>query len=130
MKYFFSRTNETRGFQSEKHNFVDDNNVFVGYDATQDCCESADWAIFDSEIYDPINSECTGESDLPDYNFDSNYFKEWNPESCDEGGAVLFRLTKKDAPDKYLCLWNHQNGYYGHGFEVKHGGTIIHDGVL
>ena len=34
----------------DKVNFVDENNVFVGYDLLQDCCEDANWFIADREI--------------------------------------------------------------------------------
>ena len=29
----------------EKINFIDENNVFVGYDLGQNCCENASWFI-------------------------------------------------------------------------------------
>lgn len=36
--------NEQRGrFWSGRWNFVDDNDVFVGYDSEQDCCEHASY---------------------------------------------------------------------------------------
>ena len=31
--------------KDNKHNFVDENNVYVGYDSYQSCCENADWFI-------------------------------------------------------------------------------------
>ena len=31
-------------------NFVDENNVFVGYDLEQQCCEEADWFFTDNNL--------------------------------------------------------------------------------
>lgn len=43
MKIF---TKENSNWDS-KVNFVDENNVVLGYDLSQDCCEHADWFIAD-----------------------------------------------------------------------------------
>lgn len=115
-----------------KVNFVDGNNVFVGYDTDQCCCEHADWFIADtitSYSYDSYRDS----KEVPcveDYVFDKDFFQEIESVDLDEGGMVAFRLIAKDKPDLYLHLFNCHNGFYGHGFEVKHGGEIVKSGCL
>jgi hypothetical protein len=120
-----------------KINFVDDKNVLVGFDYQQSCCES--FGYFISEL-EPVNVETINfdhepiggdynvincsEFDFSGYNFDTNYYS---------GGvgndSVIFKITNNEKP-LYLCLYNHHNGYYGHGFHMEHSGKIIASGVL
>lgn len=111
--------------KDSKHNFVDENNVFVGYDSYQSCCESADWSLFESVPEPDVNYYITTKKDLPGYVFDINFFEEVVLDGLDSGRAVLFRLTKAGEKDMYLCLWNCHNGYYSHGLEVTHNGINI-----
>lgn len=118
--------NKTKNFPN-KVNFVDTNNVFIGYDLDQICCETAFWAI--SETKDGLNPIFKGEENIGeeivinDYVFDPYFI-----ESCkgeDNGDfeiayAVIFRLVGwKGKPDLYLRLENKHNGYYSHGFSFK-----------
>lgn len=48
----------------------------------------------------------------------------------DAGRMVAFKLTALGKPDLFLHLYNAHNGYYGHGFEVKHGGEVVEDDTL
>jgi hypothetical protein len=105
----------------DKVNFVDKNNVFVGYDMGQACCENAYWLISESDKYDPEISYEDKEVDylqytytrcesiLEDYVFDTKKFYEkyYNP---------VFKLIAKGKKDLYLHLYNEHNGYYAHGF--------------
>ncbi len=119
-------------FVGEKVNFVDENNIFVGYDLGQDCCEYADWFVADQitpYTYDP-DAAPKEVPDIEAYNFDKDFFQCVDSGDLDEGGMVAFRLVADEKPDLYLHLFNSHNGYYGHGFEVKHGGEIVRNDYL
>ena len=111
-----------------KFNFVDENNVFVGYDSDQDCCETASWFVTDA----PMSVEWLGETeveiDWPKWRFDPSFFEK---HECvyDSGDVVIFRLVS-GRQEKYLHLFNSHNGYYGHGFEMKIGGETVRDDIL
>lgn len=120
-----------------KVNFVDQNNVFLGYDMNQSCCEHAGWFISNTPIdlrnlsaehKDAIQNDTGKEHDtdeLKDFVFDTEFFQEYECDSdytFDSGGAVVFRIfnpksRKRVKPEKFICLFNCQNGYYSHGFE-------------
>jgi hypothetical protein len=118
--------NKTAGW-CEKVNFVDVNNVVLGYDMGQSCCEHADWFIADKPteaILDRKNTPDGTPEEMPGWVFDPAYRKdvkdireagsEWN--QLDEGGMVIFRIVK-DGAEKFIHLFNCHNGYYGHGFD-------------
>ncbi len=113
-----------------KVNFVDDNNVLVGFDYSKSCCESFGWALLNEP---PTIEPETGENGIdPDgYQFDTGFFSSECPHGIflDEGGTAMFRLTKDDS-EIFLFLWNCHNGYYGHGFDMTADGKMIHDGIL
>lgn len=124
--------NKTEDFQT-KVNFVDDNNMLLGWDTAQHCCETADWFIADRPLDGlPKDTEPTlqGLLDLPGWNFDRTYRKSVNNiADFDEGGMTIFRIT--NGPDeKFLHLYNSHNGYYSHGFEFKSGDVVIDEGSL
>jgi len=134
-----------------KTNYVDTNDVLVGFDAWQSCCETFGhkWA-YKPEFPDDDAEDKPEPANLEAMVFDTNFFKDhdhsWG------GGEVMFRLvvpelqrTRTDeemrriqrrfASDKmpfeaYLILFNHHNGYYSHGFELTVGGEIIRDGGI
>lgn len=115
----------------EKVNFVDENDVFVGYDMEQDCCEHADWFI--ANKITPYSYDDEDKKEVPDveaYSFDKDFFQTVESQDLDEGGMVAFRLVADGKPDLYLHLFNAHNGYYGHGFEVKHGGETVRTDYL
>ena len=111
-----------------KINFVDDNNVFVGFDYSQDCCEYFGWSLtreFPIDFW-------KGENGInPDgYRFDREYFKNEVPGmDVDAGGAVVFRLVKEED-QIFLTLWNCHNGYYRHGFSMECGEESLHAGCI
>ena len=114
-----------------KVNFVDENNVCLGYDLQQDCYEQADWFISDKEVeinYDDDDVD-KFRFDVEDYVFDPTYFKQVNCSGLDEGGMVRFRLVNGNN-ELFIHIYNSHNGYYGHGFEFKIGDEIKHDGTL
>ena len=119
------------GSFGEKVNFVDENNVFVGYCLDQNCCENADWFV--SEKITPYSYD--GHNDIKDfdfsgYSFDKLFMQSVESDSLDSGGQVCFKMVNKNGDVKYLNLFNSHNGYYHHGFEFKNGDDIIKSGSL
>lgn len=118
-------------------NFVDDKNVFVGYELDQCCCEDAGFAFCHSEekfeSFDGEGLLYKAEQisiNLEPYSFDEGFFKE-SEELMDGGAKALFRLVAKDKSELFLILYNNHNGYYAHGFEVKDkDGNLVKDGWL
>jgi len=112
-----------------KVNFVDENDVYVGYDTDQECCE--DVGYFIAEKITPysygLNPEKTNKPDIDGYVFDKAFFEyvASNDRMLIAGGMVAFKMTCDGKPDLFLHLYNAHNGYYGHGFEVKHSGEIV-----
>lgn len=115
-----------------KINFVDVNNVFVGFDNRQDCCET--FGYFFSYHEEIEIGETITLPGIEDYVFDPNYFVQVSKvdvrDSLDEGDMVRFKLTAPGKPDVFLQLYNVHNGYYGHGFESTIGGLKWESGVL
>lgn len=117
---------------SRKVNFVDENNVLVGFDYYGQCCE--DFGYFFTNQGIPIQkSETKFEFDPDSYVFDPMFFhaKEVT-EEYDECVIATFKLiNKNDSKDVvYLNLYNIHNGYYSHGFEISVGGSVINSGTL
>ena len=127
-----------------KVNFVDQNNVFVGYDTYPQCCENAEWFIADKIAtcsQDIPSKPVYSEDEFEDYVFDKEFFIRYDnrfPEESevqqqltyfDEGGMVIFRIVSGDK-EKFIHLYNCQNGYYGHGFEMKVMDKITREGGL
>lgn len=116
----------------DKFNFVDDNDTYVGYDKSQDCCEHADWYIADGitpYTYERDDME-KYVHDVESYVFDKEFFEEIASPDLDDGKMVAFKLVASGRPDLYLHLFNCHNGYYGHGFIVEHGGETVKEGYL
>lgn len=115
-----------------KINFVDQNDVYVGFDNQEYCCELFGW-FFSRDLPD-INEMQNHEwrpDDLEDYIFVKDFMHEMKyPDKFDGGGAVVFKLLNSKDEVLYLTLYNSHNGYYGHGFEVKDGVTLVKFGGL
>jgi len=106
---------------TNKVNFVDYNNVFVGFDMAQNCCEKARWYIEN------------GTDDLDGYFFDITYFEQSFNDSVSREtpcNIAKFRLISfdKDKPPRILTLENTHNGYYAHGFNMIKNYKTIHEG--
>lgn len=133
MKVFYTKV---RGGIYGKVNFIDENNVFVGYDMGQVCCEYASWFIADS-ILNKMPSEIENSDGLEQFSFDPDFFEERSqlkPNDGDydelgEGCMVVFRLTD-GSREKYLHIFNCHNGYYSHGFTMEIDGKTVRDGDL
>lgn len=104
-----------------KVNFVDDNNVVIGYDITQYCCEDADW-FFSNKIEggcDTNDRVNLTEEELVDFNFDASFQEEVAMEGLDEGGCVVFKIVNSKGGSYFLHIYNAQNGYYTHGLHLS-----------
>lgn len=108
-------------------NFVDKNNVLVGFDYSQGCCEDFGYKIIDAD-----GKEVEFNDDfLEPYIFDSDFVDNIQDDTDYEcGGSVHFRLTASDKPDLFLKLYNYHNGYYSHGFTMRVGDKIVQNGNL
>ena len=118
---------------NSKVNFADKNNVCVGYDMGQDCCEYAGWFITETKelrIYgDDYNHIERPIPDVSDYVFDKTFIEEVNSPDVDAGQMVRFRLINGDK-ELFLHIFNSHNGYYGHGFTFMNNDTLIQEGTL
>jgi len=120
-----------------KINFIDNNDVLVGFDNQGSCCEN--FGYFYSQTFPNFSNYefCGGEhpninapEDLESYVFDKEYFKELEDTSLfDGGGAAVFRLTNGDK-ELFLTLYNSHNGYYSHGFDMGVPGKILVEGRI
>lgn len=107
-----------------KINFIDENNILVGFDMTSSCCEKFGWSITSIK---PLNmktaeNEDKTPDDLEDYRFDPNFFEELKDagESGDDAGVIFCLVNKNCSRDVlYLTLYNSHNGYYSHGFSME-----------
>lgn len=111
------------GGWSSKVNFIDDNNVLVGFDNSDDCCAQGGWFLSDKPS-EWLNESFKEEAmDLPGWNFDPDYFKEHGlpgKSKYEEGDSVQFRLVSGEQ-EKFLTLYNFHNGYYSRGFTLQFG---------
>lgn len=113
-----------------KVNFVDDNNVVLGYDLSQQCCESADYAIvthLNEKDSNDVRNDLEPE-DIKGYVFDKTFI-DGNITGLDTGSSLAFRIIKGDK-EAFIVLFNAHNGYYSHGFEFKDSDAVITDGSL
>jgi hypothetical protein len=111
-----------------KINFVDRNNVLVGFGYDQSCCEHFGHFFSNDEnlVYRGNGSpeENHQLNDVADYVFDKTY----HAFSGDYG--MRFRLVADGAPDLFLTVFNDHNGYYAHGLDMSDGDTVIFDTYL
>jgi hypothetical protein len=112
-----------------KINFVDKNNVFLGYDMRKSCCENADWFISDTITKNIQDNDC--DEDLEEYVFDISFFKEVTGMEFFEGGMAIFRIVNGESKkEKFIHIFNAHNGYYHHGFLFKNNEEYIQEGSL
>ena len=112
-------------------NFVDENNVLVGFDNDAECCETFGYEITFADGSD-IEFELKYEDDfLGQYVFDPDFISTVKcAEDGDCGGSIRFRLIAPDKPDLFLKLYNYHSGYYSHGFTMRVGDKIAQNGYL
>lgn len=122
---------------TEKVNFVDENNVMLGYDMSQSCCEDADWFVTDTlptpggDCIPDVRNQ-PGEDGLAEWKFDPDFKQEIEAADTDHGGMVAFRIVKRanGRDQKFIVLFNCHNGYYSHGFEFSVAGAVKEEGYL
>lgn len=95
-----------------KVNYVDASNRVLGFDIMSGCCEVFGHGVFD---HIPTDPERVGAPDISAYSFADEKPTDCLPDS-DAGGGLAFRITAQDKPDLWVCIWNHHNGYYSHGW--------------
>ena len=110
-----------------KMNWVDSNNVFVGFSDMCDCCE-----VWGGNFYDSLGDDARL-LDI-DLSVDNNWVFDTSFYSSDmsmdgHDSSAGFRLVDGDR-EMYLVIWNDHNGYYAHGFEFCNGDTVIVEGSL
>jgi len=117
---------------------VDDNNVLLGYDLSQRCCENADWFVHDAPI-GYIPEKLNQPEVLEGYVFEktcirpdhSNVSDSYQYSVFDSGDIIAFKVVNEtEGVFKYIHIFNSHNGYYSHGFEYKDGGDIIEEGRI
>ena len=119
-----------------KTNFIDENDVFVGFDTDQQCCEEWNWFI----AKDKNEGSFEGSKVIPKvelsvelngYVFDTKYFNTKEIEGSETRERIAqFRLVKKGEKNLYLNLTNSHNGYYSHGFTAIVGGEVWQEGSV
>lgn len=119
--------------KGSKVNFVDENNLLLGWDNTDDCCAKGGWFLSD-KLDDWAEKGFKEEAmELPGFVFDKEYVREWSENEDnkdDDGGRPLqFRLVNGDQ-EKFLTIYNHHNGYYSRGFEFMDGDKQIKEGSI
>ena len=113
-------------------NWVDSNNVFVGFYNEQDCCE-----VWGGDFYDSLDDNANVvDVDLTVDNnwvFDTSFYVTdvyYNfIDRSSEAQCAAFRLVDGDKAI-YLVIWNDHNGYYAHGFEFCNGDIVIVKGSI
>ena len=108
--------------QNGKINFVDDHNVFVGFDYNRCCCEQFGWVLTKkcpTQKVDVTKLVTKSYLNPYSYRFDTSFFKGLqNDTFYDAGGGAIFRLINEKNKEYFLTIWNNHNGYYAHGFEM------------
>lgn len=114
-----------------KINFVDENNVLVGFYYESSCCE--EFGYFLSRTFpDSLKpADVIQESDeaFAGFVFDTGFKEAVAFVERDDTDTVVFRLIR-GLDIIYLTLHNTHNGYYSHGFDMTQNGITIHSGSL
>ena len=117
----------------DKFNAVDSENTLIGFDYGSNCCESFGWFVANDVVVGSIPDEKEQDrpAELDGFCFNREFFASDKDSECyDSGGAAVFQLEAVDGRKKYLHLYNAHNGYYSHGFTVKHGGVVVREDSL
>jgi hypothetical protein len=118
---------------ARRFNVIDENNVLVGFSMGSSCCESFGH-FFTPTLPAAVDSDTASTSDAKfdhgAYVFDPSFKRDLPTYEHDDGGAVAFRLVSKDGGEMFLVLYNHHNGYYSHGFDMKQGETVLYEGAV
>lgn len=131
-----------------KVNFVDENNVYFGYDMNGQCCEQYGWFVadkisipntweeFDGKYREPYQDVNAINKELVDFVFDTSYFNEFHSQELNQKlgndlTMVILRIVNQDhSKEKFIHVYNCHNGYYSHGFEFKDNENSIQEGSI
>jgi hypothetical protein len=97
-----------------KVNFVDENEVHLGYDTFDDCCSYGGWFLSDKKADDLHETFKEESMTLDGWVFDPAYFEQRG--DGDGGGYCEFRIVN-GGKEKFITIYNLQNGYYSKGFK-------------
>ncbi|UCG54718.1 MAG: hypothetical protein JSV32_00415 [Dehalococcoidia bacterium] len=130
MKVFDKNEDE---FWGQKVNFVDENNVVLGYDMDSHCFELYGWYLLD-KVSENISDEenCMADGfNWDHWVFDKNFFV-WIDldDRHEDGGIAVFKIRNKINQEMYIHLYNSHNGYYSHGFKLSENGQTIEEGSI
>ena len=123
-------------YEFEKVNFIDDNNIFVGFELTQYCCEQTDTSFVEihkdgtctiiddnDEYIKSLYFVGTDEDLITDYKFNEIFYNEYDDDEFDD---VIFQLSDGETDRNIvLALTNIHNGYYFHTYITNISGVEI-----
>ena len=89
-----------------KINFIDENDVYVGFDYIKGCCERFCWYITNEKDGEPLFPA----NKLTGYVFDTSVNYHQYETKLDDVGRVSFKMIKDGCEDIYLTLFNHNKG--------------------
>jgi hypothetical protein len=114
-----------------KVNFIDENNVLVGFDYESSCCEVFGYFLSRTPptTLDPADVLQESDEAFAGFVFDTEFKESVAFVKPDDADTVVFRLTRGDETI-FLTLHNTHNGYYGHGFDMTLDGARLHSGCL
>lgn len=102
-----------------KCNWIDQNNVVVGYDYIRQCCEVFGWGVYDKETRVRVADDPCG---MP-YHFGAVCdYEQFEPqEFYEEPDLDQIELLPDDGKSPVLVFefYNCHNGYYHHEFSVQ-----------
>lgn len=112
-------------------NFVDEKNVFVGFDNSQGCYEDFGYYLTKEKPAGKRPADALEGLDFPGFNFDTSFTPAVDLLPSDyDGGSLTFRLVNAEGEELFLTLYNYHNGYYAHGWELKNGEATVAEGEL
>jgi hypothetical protein len=109
-----------------KVNYVDTNNVVLGFDTQRNGCEDFGHGLASSlleakDITTYRVDPCP--FDITDYSFAQEAPASLGGEASDTN-AMAFRILSPNKPELFVVIWNHHNGYYAHGFTFEGPGVV------
>ena len=122
---------------SMRFNLVDENNVILGYDMYQDCCEHATIEIKRDDVVIALIEDCEIQNDITidelneiikEYVFSVDKYRTYEC-NISETSTATFMAYDKDDNHIDIVLSNCHNGYYAHEFNFtdSNGKVIIED---
>ena len=92
---------------SDKVNFVDENNVMLGYDDEGQCSEDFGWAILDtvSDSAETIQENERGIIEMEGWTFDTSFFEKLPAEDNQDMSIAVFKITKGSS-EKFVHIYN------------------------